>query len=160
MATLEPNYVYELPGPMYPWQNDIMSMIEQPPDLFIHWFWEEKGCTGKSMFIKYLATHGFNMLFGDSKKIIPRLLHRLKDRHNNFPDIICIDIFRCEQRNISYKSILRAKDMNFATPKTYVHGPSPHVFVFANIPPNKSKIPIDRFKIYKIVDNSAIIEDV
>lgn len=140
------------------WEVAILDKIkEEPDDRTIHWVWSKKGCMGKSCFSKYLvAKHNACVLHGKGDNVRHGLAQWITDK-GEFPDIVVYPIPKCfSAQYLSYEGLEQIKDMFFYSGKYeggQVCGPNPHVFVFANEPPDKSKMSADRWDIKRIDDD-------
>lgn len=134
------------------WQQNILDIIKTEPDLRkIYWFWEPEGNTGKSCFAKHLCLkHGAVIASGkgaDIKYCVAQL-HEERD-----VKIIIMDVPRVSKDFISYQAIEEIKNGLFFCPKyesKQVIMNSPHIFVFANFPPETSTMSKDRWVICRI----------
>jgi len=150
-------YTFVLESP-YPWQRDIIDKCgETPDDRTIHWFWDPEGATGKTSIVKHIGTDKY---FADQVAQLPpktadaqNAIVAFIEEHGKHPTICFIDIPRDKQDYINYGGIETIKNMCFASGKYkggQVIGPNPHVFIFANFPPNLNKWSADRFKITRL----------
>ncbi len=147
---------YTLDLELYPWQENIVSILnEQQDDRSIYWFWEEQGCTGKTTFQKWVFLNYDDVVVlcgkaSDMKNGILAFLEKTK-RH---PKIVLINIPRCQDTDhISWQGIEEIKDMFFYSPKYeggMVCGPNPHVLIFSNQEPPMYKLSQDRWKVTNI----------
>ena len=138
---------------LYKWQKNIENIYLTPPnDRTIHWFWEDKGNIGKSAFIKYMiVTH--KVLFcsgGKYTDIMNLVFNQDMDKCN----AVFFDIPRANKGCISYASLESIKNGMVCNTK-YETGVkvfnSPHVFVFANFPPeNPELLSDDRWDIVEL----------
>lgn len=140
----------------YGWQLDVIKIIEEiPDDRTIHWYWEDTGKIGKSTLTKWICQKyhaivvsgkGSDMKHGVAKMVT----------EGRAPHIVLVDIPRVSSDHISYAGIEEIKNGCFFSPK-YDSGmsifPSPHVIVFANIPPNLSQMSEDRWHITNLRDH-------
>ncbi len=135
------------------WQREILAKIlETPDDRTIHWYWEATGNSGKTTFVKYLK------IYKDAVECPSKsndAFHRIaKLFEDKVPiNIVVFDIPRVAMEYINYGSIEKIKNGNVCSGK--YEGcdcvfACPHVFVFANEPPNMSKLSIDRWNIKEI----------
>lgn len=133
-----------------PWQEEIEKLIlTEPDDRTIHWFWEKDGNMGKTVFAKYLCAN-HNALFvcgkaSDVKYAITKMEPK--------PRIVIFGFVRSQEDYISYQALEEVKDGIFFSPKFesgMVMFDSPHVLVFANFEPDKTKLSNDRWKIVEI----------
>lgn len=134
---------------LYPWQSEIVSIIQtEPDDRTIHWYWESVGDFGKSAFIRYCVVR-HNVLFingGKYSDIMNLIFNADMDKIN----CVMIDIPRINKGCVSYASLESIKNGLICNTK-YETGSkvfnSPHLFVFANSPPDRSKLSKDRWRI-------------
>jgi len=141
--------------PSYQWEKDIIEIIkDEPDDRTIHWYWSEEGCAGKTSFCKYLTVHhGAIALSGKAGDRRNGVIEYTK-KNNDTPKLVCIPIPRSFNTDyLNYEGIENIKDMYFFSGKYeggMVCGNCPHVFVFANEPPDLSKMSRDRWMIHQI----------
>lgn len=142
---------------LFDWQVDIIDIIEQPADnRTIHWLWESKGNCGKTMFCKYLNYH-YNALVCQKGKYNDIMNYAFE--HEDLT-IFIIDVPRSSGNSVSYNAIESIKsgiivNMKYETGSKLIN--SPHLIIFANEPPEKSKLSNDRWNIISI--NNEIWED-
>lgn len=137
------------------WQKEVIEAVEQPctNDRKINWWWDEKGDMGKSYLTKYLMRVE-NALVVDGKK--SDIFHQIAKRKEMGIKIgiVIIDIPRASFSNISYSAIESIKN-GFVTSGKYEGGQytfkTPHVYVFANAEPDRSKFSEDRWNIKEIL---------
>jgi len=138
------------------WELDILEIIKNDPDdRTIHWYWSKAGKMGKTCFSKYLAMkHGAIALSGKSADMKNGVIDYHKS-NGDYPELIIIPIPRSFNTDyLNYEGIEIIKDMFFYSGKYeggQVCGNPPHLFVFANIPPDFSKLSIDRWIVTEIV---------
>lgn len=141
--------------PTYWWQTELVDIVSKDPDdRTIHWYWSENGGVGKTAFCKYLTIkHDAIALSGKAQDMFHAIIS-YQEKNDRLPELIVIPLprsFNCEF--LSYTGIESVKDMYFFSGKYeggQVCGNSPHVIVFANEPPDKSKMSKDRWNIVKI----------
>lgn len=142
-------------NPDYQWEKDILEIIKnEPDDRTIHWYWSEEGCAGKTSFCKYLTIHhGAIALSGKAADMRNGVIEYTKS-NNDTPKLVLIPIPRSFNTDyLNYEGIENIKDMYFFSGKYeggMVCGNCPHVFVFANEPPEMSKMSEDRWVIHQI----------
>ncbi|AXH73840.1 MAG: Rep domain protein [Cressdnaviricota sp.] len=120
-----------------PWQQKCLDLyLTEPNDRHIHWFWESVGNVGKSAFIKYMIVN-YSILFSSGGKhadIINLVFNQDMDNCNG----VFFNIPRSHKGRVDYASLECIKDGMICNTK-YETGVkifnSPHVFVFANFPP-------------------------
>jgi len=136
-----------------PWQIKIVKLFNtEPDDRKIYWFWEGPGGIGKSSFVKYMFIK-YKCLFcdGGKKSDLINLVFNA-----NMDECKCIiwDLPRTSEGNISYATLESVKNGLICNTK-YETGAKafnpPHVFVFANFPPDQpEKLSADRWEIYHV----------
>lgn len=135
---------------LYPWQKAIWDMVKVDckDDRSIHWFCDEEGNAGKSSLVKAMIHHMDAFLFeGKTGDIANRVVaQRVK------PKVCLMNLRRSQEEHVNYNAIESLKDGIMATGK-YEGGQcifdSPHVVVFANFMPDRSKLSRDRWKVFK-----------
>jgi len=119
---------------LYDWQREIVELAEtEPDDRTIHWFWEPKGCKGKSQLCRYLVIkHDALLVGGTSGDMKYQIVNQKED-----PDIILINLSH-NARQPDLIALEEIKDGLFASPKyeskMFIMNP-PHIFIFANFEP-------------------------
>ena len=138
---------------LYKWQQEIEDIaLTEPDDRTIHWYWDDIGNIGKSAFIKYMIVkHKVLFCSGGKHSDIMNLVF-----NQDMDDCNCVmfDIPRANKGYISYASLESIKNGMVCNTK-YETGVkvfnSPHVFVFANFPPDdESLLSADRWNIVKL----------
>lgn len=133
---------------LYDWQKDIVEIIkEEPDDRTIHWYWESKGCAGKTSFCKYLSAKYEAIPLEGKKNDILYCAAMFES------EVYIWDMERAMEEYVSYGAIEKIKNGYFMCSK-YESKPvirnNPHVFIFANFAPDIKALSIDRWKIIKI----------
>ncbi len=117
---------------------------------FINWFWESKGAWGKSHLAKYMAQQmGAYVVSGKNLDVLSTIATIVK-KDGGCPPIIIFDVPRVNEGHVSYQAMEGIKNGIFYSGKyegSMVIFNSPHVIVFANLPPDQSKLSSDRWKI-------------
>lgn len=137
-----------------PWQSDIVEKCRQEPDdRTINWIWDSVGNTGKTALCRYLVTKsdefgGVLMVAGkaaDIKYGISKWVEGGKPLA-----IVLWNIPRGDIVNFDYAGAEQVKDGLFYNTKYesgMVNIASPHVFIFANQPPDRLRLSEDRWNI-------------
>lgn len=153
---------------LYMWQRDAKSLVSGPQgapsgwgdricvpdDRKIYWFWDEKGCSGKSALCKHLKLKfGKSVMTcaGKTGDINYAVAERLNSGHDI--EILLIDIPRSNIDYVNYGAIEKIKDGYVFSGKyesCEVVFNSPHVLVFANSPPHVHNMSLDRWVIKEI----------
>lgn len=145
----------KLIDPTFEWEKTILKEIEEEPDdRTINWYWSDKGCVGKTSFCKYLTVrHDAVLLQGKGADVRNAVLTFYKDKGHH-PELCVFPIpasFNYDY--VSYEAIEQVKDMYFYSGKYEggsIVGPCPHIYVFANEPPDESRMKADRWNIVNI----------
>lgn len=140
---------------LYQWEKDILHILDgEPDDRTINWFWETKGCHGKTQFCKFVCSkYNAIVVSGKASDIFNGIIN-WKEAKGYFPDIVIIDIPRSvDIEYLSYTAIEKVKDGLFFSGK-YEAGmcimPSPHILIFANEEPDLHKMSADRWNVKKL----------
>lgn len=142
----------------YDWENYVLDILKnEPDDRSIHWIWEQSGCAGKTTFCKYIFMNYENAIVLSGKASdMKNAIIDYQNTNSCLPKIVLIDIPRSTNTDfLSYQGIEEIKNMFFYSGKYeggMVCGAPPHLFVFANEPPNKTKCSADRWRIKFIGD--------
>ena len=143
------------------WQKDIIERIKVEPDnRTIHWYWSQKGKMGKTQFCKYLShKHNAACLHGKGADVRNGIIEYSEANEGILPELVVFPIVRSYNTDyLCYESLENIKDMYFYSGKYHggmVNGNSPHLFVFSNEPPDKSKLSDDRWHIVEIKQNTV-----
>lgn len=134
------------------WQLEILQKIkEEPDDRTVHWYWSTEGGVGKSQFAKYCVATQNCLFFEEGKKA--DIMHLIFEAPEDRLECMIVDVPRDNGNKISYKSIESIKNGMIYSPKYeggYKLFNSPHIFIFANMPPDESKLSADRWIIKNI----------
>ncbi len=143
---------------LYPWQRDIYNtLVGEPDDRKISWFWDSGGNVGKTVLVRFLKQWGGDQVMvinGGSKDIAYALLQRLGDGIQ--PTIFLMNVPRSKTAEyVSYQAIESLKDgVVFST--KYESGEcvleyKVHVVVMANEQPVRDKLSEDRWDVHEII---------
>jgi hypothetical protein len=146
------------PIDFYPWQKNIVDLIENDPDdRSIYWYWESKGKVGKSAICKYLCVHHNAILLSGKAADMKYAIQQYIEINGTGPNIILIDIPRDSLRFLSYTGIEEIKNGCFFSGK-YEGGMvlmnAPHIICFANQKPLIKKMSADRWNIINLGSDS------
>lgn len=136
-----------------PWQQQIIDDLKIKADSRkILWYWEEIGNIGKSYLVKYLALTQ-DVIIAEGKK------DNIFNQINNLyikgiqPRLIILDIPRSSLDYINYSAIEQIKNGCIYSGK-YEGGQCifnrPHIIIFANEPPKKREMSIDKWDIREL----------
>lgn len=141
-----------------PWQDQVLQIIEErcePSCRTIYWFWDEDGNVGKTSFAKAMCIRNKRVFYtsgkaADVKYGIAQMAHK--------PHTVIWDVMRSQEQYLSYQGIEEVKNGIFYSTKyesgTVVYN-VPHVVVFANFPPDRSKLSGDRWSVWRIPSAEA-----
>lgn len=138
---------------LYEWEEMCLKIIKKEPDKrAIYWIWSEEGNKGKSSFCKHLAMNYGACVLGSVKNNSAYALKCHLEKHD-IMEVVCFDLSRDKQNNISYDLLEKVKNGLIFCGKyesgTIMFDP-PHVFVFANVPPEFGRLSGDRLKVFEI----------
>lgn len=133
------------------WQEICLNIIKNPvPDpRAVHWFYEEKGNTGKSLLARHLVLEYGALLVSGKAADIKFAFTKMKIK----PKIVIIDIPRSYANYFTYTIIEELKNGLFFSGKyegEMVVFNTPHVIVFSNSEPNYDELSEDRWDIHPI----------
>lgn len=147
----------KLINPTLGWQKNILEIIAQEPDdRKVYWFWENRGNCGKSSFCKYLVAKHNAIFIDEGKKA--DIMHIMMEADMDESNLVIFDVPRDNGNNVSYKAIESIKNGMIFSPKYESKSKlfnSPHVIIFANEPPETSKLSLDRWEIVEITEYYA-----
>jgi len=142
------------PSQFFEWEKDVITILDKEPnDRTIHWFWEDDGNVGKSIFVKYICyTYNAVLCAGKNSDMKYAIVKHI-ERTGRAPDIVILDIPRVNLRYVSYTGIEEVKNGCFASTKFecgMVIMNSPHIICFANEEPDITTMSADRWFIRNI----------
>ncbi len=147
---------YKVSIELFPWQKWIKKNIldVQPDDRSIYWFWETKGCAGKTTFQKWIYQNYTDVIMtaGRIDDMKNGVLTYMNTKGKT-PKIVLVNIPRVNSNHCSIAGLECIKDMWFYSPKYeggMVCGANPHILVFANEEPDYEKLSGDRLKVYNL----------
>ncbi|MEO5351357.1 MAG: hypothetical protein H7836_17205 [Magnetococcus sp. YQC-3] len=136
---------------LYDWQKSVLTILEkQPDDRTIHWFWEPKGCAGKTTLIKYILKYYDTATYSCACKSADIL--SIADENKN---IYLLNFTRNQEGYCPWSALEQLKDGLISDSKlkkksNNIVMDSPHVICFANWEPDTSKLSQDRWCIINI----------
>lgn len=135
-----------------PWQEDLVEILSTPPHpRQIMWYWDPNGNAGKTTFARWLMT---SPLFTKKVAYFRGGKHADVAYAYNYEEVVIFDYCRDSLEFISYSVLEHLKDgMIFSTKyeATKKIFNTPHVLVFANQEPNRSKLSQDRWNVHQIL---------
>jgi len=140
---------------LYPWQKGIVDIFNrEPDDRTLYWIWSETGAVGKTTFSKYLIRKFGAIVLGGKAADCRQGCLAYLEKTGTTPEHVIVGIPKSfKEEYLSYEGLENIKDMCFFSGKYeggMVDGNCPHMFVFANIPPDTSRMMEDRWVIWQI----------
>jgi len=142
---------------MYPWQEEIMSILaDEPAERTIHWYWESKGKSGKTSLAIHICLTCEDAIYINGKAADMKCaIMEMKDP----PSVCIIDLTRSREAYVSYSGMEEIKNGIFFSGK-YKSGMKmfepPHLIVFANFSPCIDKLSLDRWNIVNITPDLVL----
>ncbi len=141
-------------NPDRPFQQEILKIVKGIPcDRKIFWYFGE-GNIGKTQFCKYLSHHHDAICLSGKGADVRNGVVEYKKIHGDTPGLVLFPIPRSYNTEyLSYEALENIKDMYFYSGKYeggMINGNAPHLIVFANEPPDISKMSGDRWEIFYI----------
>lgn len=145
----------------YPWQLELLEIIKsEPDDRTLHWITGVEGGNGKTTFCKYLVRFKNALVLSGKACDMKHAIVKYKEKWNDTPELILINIPKSFNTDfLSYQGIEEIKDMLFYSGKfegDMIDGNNPHLFVFSNDFPDKSKMSKGRWWHRLIADNEFV----
>lgn len=132
---------------LLPWEIEIESILETPPDdRTIHWYFDLRGGCGKTTFCKHLVISREACYVRGKAADVKYSIAQMEEK----PTIVLWDMPRSLEERMNYDGIEEIKNGLFFSGKyesSTVLMEIPHVFCFANWPPDTSKLSADRWHI-------------
>lgn len=146
---------------MYEWQKNIFFEMVNPEinDRTINWIYDYEGNIGKSAFVKYMCVHHNALLCDGGKR--NDVLNLVFNNNMLKTRIVIFDLPRSAENHISYSAIESIKNglvvnLKYETGVKYFN--PPHLYVFANYPPETTKLSKDRW-IIRTITPDKVLED-
>lgn len=131
-------------------------------DRSIHYYWESVGGWGKSLVSTYMVDQMGALLLNGAKNNMFFAITKYIET-GKYPRIIIIDLPREQQNNFNVLAIESIKNGMFFNEK-YESGmcrfPRPHVVVFSNYPPDRSRMSLDRWVVTSLRGESEDLQDI
>lgn len=132
------------------WQSELDAYILESPDTRkVFWYFDEIGNTGKSFMVDYLVSQRGGVVFTNGK--MADIAYAYK-----FEPIVIFDLARCQAEKIDnvYMAVENFKNGRIFSPKYESQNKIfdvPHVIVFANFEPDRTKLSADRWHVTRIL---------
>lgn len=137
------------------WQLELIEDMKKSTDRTVIWYWSDKGNVGKSTFARhwYRTKPNTIKLGGKAADMKHTLAEAFHDENIEY-EYIFIDLVRSMEQYVSYQGIEEIKDGFFYSGKykgkAVDYNDNPTIVIFANFPPDTSKLSSDRWIIKEI----------
>lgn len=140
-----------------PWQSQVLALLDgSPHPRSINWYYDAAGNTGKSTLCRYLLRNRSAFLVNGGK-------HANIAHAYNYESIVVFDLMRDQSDRVPYAVMESFKNGYIFSGKYNSTGKSfdtPHVFIFANFAPDRSKLSADRWIVTNLDPmNTNIVND-
>lgn len=151
---------------LHNWQKDVVALLgEERNDREIVWIYEPEGGVGKTALVKFIVHRSNALVCGGSINDAMFAIANWRDDNCDKGDFyqppILFNLPREKVMSLDYSALESLKDGVFCNTK-YKSRPvlynSPHLLVFANLPPDRLRLSADRWKVYQIVDGELVAE--
>lgn len=138
----------------YGWQREIIRLIKTEPDeRKVYWYWEPKGCRGKTALARNIClNYNAIQVGGNARDIKCGITKWLEINDKEWLDVVIINL-TFGNMHISYSAMEQIKDGIFFSGK-YESGMVifniPHLIVFANCEPEYHMLSEDRWVVREI----------
>jgi hypothetical protein len=137
------------------WQIELCEMLEKKPNRSIYWYWSQAGSTGKTTFAKYLCANHGAIITGGKAADIRNCISSWVTQNGRWVDVpVVVNIPKSYNSDfLSYEGFENIKDMCFYSGKYeggMVCGPPCHLIVFANHPPDETRMTQNRFVVIEL----------
>lgn len=158
------------PETRFPWQNELLDMvfegsplhIQPASDREVHWIVDRQGCSGKSLFVKYLCFNNEavkKISFGTSNQLRSGVIDAGPAK------VYVVDLPRTLGKEDHLNNIITViEDLKSGFVVSNFHGKSrqlmimpPHVIVFANFPAPLEKLSSDRWVVKEIIRGKELV---
>lgn len=153
-----------------PWQQTVVTHLEEDPHpRHVNWLWETVGDVGKTTLANYLELEKDALVLEVGGK---RDLAYIISTMIGMKKVVVFDLSRCtapdgnkdyDPLNALYSIMESLKNGRLIVTKyesTVRKCIVPHIWVFANFPPNIAKMSKDRWKLWSIKDNELEAQDI
>lgn len=139
---------------IYGWQSHLVDvLLPSFSPRSVHWFHEPVGGVGKSLLVRYLCMTRNAILVAGKDSDIKCGVSTYTERMGAGPELVIVDVPRCSAGYVSYSGIEQVANGCFFSSKyesMQVIIEPPIMLVFANVPPDMSKMSYDRWRIFRI----------
>jgi hypothetical protein len=137
------------------WQQQVMRKLQGQGPRKVLWVWEGIGGVGKSTLARHIVIteEAYFMSGGKHGDILYAYCQA------GLPSTVVIDLSRDQEDKAPYAVMEKLKDGMFMSPKyqsKMVICNSVKMIVFANFPPDKSKMSQDRWEVIEIINNENL----
>lgn len=133
------------------WQQDAINDVvaTEPHPRHVHWYYDVAGGVGKSFLVDFIVSFHDGVCFTSGK--MADIAHAY-----NYQRVVIFDLSRTQEDKLDavYSLLEQFKNGRIFSPKYESHVKVfdvPHVLVFANFEPDKTKLSADRWKVHHVV---------
>lgn len=132
-----------------PWQKDLMNYVEGEVDnRKVRWYVDSVGNTGKSWMADYLRCTKGAIKFENGKSSDIAYIYKQEK-------IVLFDLSRTQEQYFNYSIVENFKNGYLFSPKyesCVKNFEKPHVIVFSNFDPDRSKLSADRWDVVRLLN--------
>lgn len=142
------------------WQQEVLDILKtEPDDRTIHWYWDAKGCSGKTTLAKHLITTRDDVLYlsGKANDMKFAIAKFLEDK-SKFLRVVVMDFPRSLEAYVSWQGIEEIKNGLFFSGKyegVMCCFECPHIICLANFEPRTEMLSSDRWHVVEIAEESV-----
>ena len=147
-----------------PWQEELMTEIENPSYREVLWVKGINGCEGKSWFQNYIESkYGWNKVVSgmDIKAKNSSICHALGKRPLTTTDVFLFNVGKANTMDdVNYEVLEKIKDgkllaSKYDSKELRIRTPN-IVIVFSNGDPKVKELALDRWRLFSIIDNELV----
>lgn len=144
------------------WQIDLERILSEPPDdRTIYWIYEPKGGAGKTTWMKSMCIRHNALVLEGKPADIKCGIQKWKERGRPTRLLFFSFVRDTNWKRFKFPAMEASKDGIFFSGKyesDMALYNNPHVVCFANVPPRREGLSLDRWKIYEII-NEELVQD-
>lgn len=156
-----PSATIEVDLPDRPWQTEVLAFCETRPDRrSVHWFYDPVGGAGKTWLARYMMANTMAYMVkqcGGSSNFATIMAGAIASGWDQ--KVFILDLPRSAEEHSFYGCLEEVCD-GCVTATKYQGGTvlfnQPHVLVFANFKPNRSKMSQDRWRVHHIASDGCL----
>lgn len=139
---------------LYPWEVELNTILSSPPEQRkIYWYWDKRGNTGKTTFMRSYRLRHEDCLVISGKSSDVKFAFFKRGEEKTWPRTVFYNVSRSLEKFVSYEVLETLKDgVGFSGKYESQDGvwPIPHVIVFANFEPDYACLSNDRWRVVNL----------